>query len=80
MKQTPVSQAVPASQAAASIGMSPANASTQTDSHLRRDAGSRHPFLILAIAIVLLVATLAGARAYQHAQTERSPLQQQCWR
>ena len=71
MKQTPVSQAVPASQAAAGIGMSPANASTRTDSHPNRDAGSRHPLLILAIAIVLLVATLAGARAYRiHKQNE----------
>ena len=65
IRQTPVSQPVPVSQSAASTDMSPANAATQTDSHLKRDAGSRHPFLILAIAIVLLVATLAGARAYR---------------
>ncbi len=65
IKQTPVSQAAAASQSAASTGMSPASASAQTDTHLKRDAGSRHPFLILAIAIVLLVATLAGARAYR---------------
>ncbi|MGB7555089.1 MAG: serine/threonine-protein kinase, partial [Candidatus Korobacteraceae bacterium] len=65
IRQTPVSQAVPVSQSAASAGVSPPNAATQTDSQLKRDAGSRHPFLILAIAIVLLVGTLAGARAYR---------------
>ena len=43
----------------------------QTDTGFKRDVGSRHPFLILAIAIVLLVATLAGARAYRiHKQNE----------
>ncbi len=71
IRQTPVSQATPVGQSAARAGVSPANAATQTDSQLKRDAGSRHPFLILAIAIVLLVATLAGARAYRiHKQNE----------
>lgn len=65
IRQTPVSQAAPVSQPAASTGSTPVSAGTQTDSQLKRDAGSRHPFLILAIAIVLLVATLAGARAYR---------------
>ena len=65
IRQTPVSQAAPVSQPAASTGSTPVSAGTHTDSQLKRDAGSRHPFLILAIAIVLLVATLAGARAYR---------------
>ncbi len=37
----------------------------QTDSSLQPNAGPRHPFLILAAVVILLLATLAGARAYK---------------
>jgi serine/threonine-protein kinase len=56
----------PVSQPAASPSFSSATpASAQTDSALQPNAGPRRPYWILAIAILLLVATLAGARAYR---------------
>jgi serine/threonine-protein kinase len=57
---TPVSQP-----SASPVFSSATPASAQTDSALQPNAGPRRPYWILAIAILLLVATLAGARAYR---------------
>jgi eukaryotic-like serine/threonine-protein kinase len=57
---TPVSQPV-ASPVYASATPTP----SPTGSSLQPKAGSRQPYWILAIAIILLLATLAGARAYR---------------
>jgi eukaryotic-like serine/threonine-protein kinase len=57
---TPVSQPVPSPvYAAATPTPSP------TGTPLPPKSGSRQPYLILAVAVILLLATLAGARAYR---------------
>ncbi|MGB8769408.1 MAG: serine/threonine-protein kinase [Candidatus Korobacteraceae bacterium] len=62
---TPVNPPTPVSQSSVGTSSPPANVSSATDANLKRDMGSRRPFLVLAIAILLLVASLAGARAYR---------------
>src|ERR1035437_733594 len=57
---TPVSQP-----SASPVFSSATPASAQTDSALQPTARSRRPYWILAVAILLLVATWAGARAYR---------------
>ncbi len=57
---TPVSQP-----AASPVYAAATPVPSQTGSSLQPKAGSRQPYWILAIAIILLLATLAGARAYR---------------
>jgi serine/threonine-protein kinase len=57
---TPVSQP-----AASPVYAAATPTPSQTGSSLQPKAGSRQPYWILAIAIILLLATLAGARAYR---------------
>ena len=65
-RESPMSrQPTPVSQPAASPVYAAATPTPQTDSPLPPKAGSRAAVLILAVAIILLLATLAGARAYR---------------
>jgi eukaryotic-like serine/threonine-protein kinase len=57
---TPVSQP-----AASPVYASATPTPSPTGSSLQPKAGSRQPYWILAIAVILLLATLAGARAYR---------------
>jgi serine/threonine-protein kinase len=58
-------QPTPVSQPAASpVYVQATPVPSQTDSSLHSNAGSRRPIWILAVAVILLLATVAGARAY----------------
>jgi serine/threonine-protein kinase len=55
----------PASQPVASPVYAAATPTPQTGTPFPPKSGSRQPYVILAVAIILLLATLAGARAYR---------------
>jgi serine/threonine protein kinase len=58
-------QPTPVSQSSGPVYASTTPVAGHTDSQLQPNTGAKHPYWILAVAVILLLATLAGARAYR---------------